>query len=113
MSIKATRIDYTIGFVLGVLGVLFGIFLIFLQFSTKGYVVDFSPSDPYSIFAGWAALGVVSLVAGTIAIYYTYSIFTPLEAHISTSTRVCSHCGALIEENSIICEKCRQPTTNN
>jgi hypothetical protein len=108
VSIGAIRTEYIIGFIFGVLGVAVGICLILYQFFMKGYIIDFSPSDPYSIFVGGAAIGVVSLAAGAIVIYYTYQIFIPLKENHFKYDRACQHCGAIIAEDAIVCEKCKQ-----
>ena len=107
MSIEAIRNDYLIGFILGVLGIAFGISLISYQFFNYGYLVN-SSSDPYGIFAGWATLGVVSLAAGAIAVFYTYQIFIPLKNSTSTLARDCPNCGAIVNEDASVCEKCKQ-----
>ncbi len=108
MSVEAIRTEYLIGFFLGVAGVVAGICLVCLQFFTQGYVVNSSSTDPYGIFAGWATLGVVSLAAGAIAIYYTYQILIPLEENSFTTFRACSNCGALIVKSAKFCEICGQ-----
>ncbi len=108
MSVEAVRTEYLVGFFLGFTGVVTGICLICLQFFTKSYVINSSSSDPYGIFAGWATLGIVSLAAGAIAMYYTYQIFIPLEESNSPTSRVCSNCGAIIGEGAKFCEKCGQ-----
>jgi uncharacterized OB-fold protein len=53
----------------------------------------------------------VSLVAGAIAVYHTYQIFIPLKENSFASARACPHCGAIIAEDAIVCEKCKQPIT--
>jgi hypothetical protein len=108
VSIGAIRTEYIIGFIFGVIGVAVGIFLILYQFFMKGYIVDFSPADPYSIFVGLAAFGVVSLAAGVMVIYYTYTIFIPLKENNFKSTRACPYCGAILKEVADVCEKCKQ-----
>jgi hypothetical protein len=107
VSIEAIRTEYIIGFIFGVLGIAFGIFLISYQFFNYGYLINLS-SDPYGIFAGWATVGVVSLTAGAIAVYYTYQIFIPLKNSTSTLARDCPNCGATVDEDASVCKKCKQ-----
>lgn len=110
MSLEAIGTDYIIFFILGVLGVIFGISAIIYQFISYGYLIH-SSSDPYEILGPWAAIGIVSLGAGAMAVHYSYKIFIPLR-NISASTlaRDCPYCGAMLEENALICQKCKQQT---
>ncbi len=101
------RTDYIMGFIFGVLCLVIGVILV--QFFTKGYIFDFSylSEDPYSIFAGYTSIGIVSLIAGVILTYKTYLIFIPLKNDsLSTFTRDCPFCGAMAKRDSTYCEKC-------
>lgn len=108
-----TKTEYIIGFVFGVLCLALGVYFVFLQFFTGGVIVDLHASDPYSIFVGWAVLGVLSLVAGAILVYKTYQIFIPLKEGSFAPSRVCPYCGAVIAEGAVACEKCKQPVGVN
>jgi hypothetical protein len=108
VSIEAIRTEYIIGFIFGVLGIVLGICLICFQLFKEGYIINSSSSDPYGIFAGWATLGVVSLVAGAFVIHYTYRIFIPLKDNLFTSVRACPYCGAILKEDTTVCEKCKR-----
>jgi hypothetical protein len=106
------RTDYMMGFVFGVICLAIGISLVLFQFFTKGYLFDFSywSEDPYSIFAGYTSIAIVSLFAGVILIHRTYLIFVPLKNtdSFSTLTRDCPFCGAMAKKDSNYCEKCGQ-----
>jgi hypothetical protein len=108
VSLGSTKTEFIIWFILGVLGVVLGVGLILLQFFNTGYVIDFSPPDPYGFFVGWAAMGFVALVVGAIAIFGTYKVFMPLKENISPTIQVCPHCGAIVDDEAVVCEKCKQ-----
>lgn len=108
MSISAVKTEYTIGFILGVLGVVIGCGLIVLQFLNTGIIIDYPPPDPYSLFVGLAALGFIAVVVGAIVICCTYKIFIPPKENRSVTNQVCPACGALVAEDTEVCEKCKQ-----
>lgn len=109
VAISANKTDFIIFFTLGVIGVVLGLGLILLQYFNTGYVIDFSPPNPYSFFVGWALLGVVSIIGGSIAVFRTYKIFIPLKNNNYTTTNpVCPRCGAIVTEYAMVCEKCKQ-----
>jgi hypothetical protein len=104
------RTDYIMGFIFGVICLAIGISLVLFQFFTKGYIFDFAylSEDPYSIFAGYTSIGIVSLFAGVFLVYKTYLIFVPLKNNdsFSASTRDCPFCGAIAKRDSNYCERC-------
>jgi len=53
-----------------------------------------------------ASIGCVIL--GFIMIRLTYQMLMPLKKNSYNVTRVCPFCGAIVEKNAIVCEKCNQ-----
>lgn len=101
LSVKRLRVGWVVIFIIGILLVAIGLYSLYYFVS-----VDYGRTTYF--FGG---LGCIAF--GSVLIRGTYHIFIPLKENNLTSVVVCPHCGAIVAEDAAICEKCKQPITDN
>lgn len=95
MSVARFRVGAAITFVIAVIFVGLGVYSVYYFFTIKNVRSTY-------LFGG---LGIVAF--GCVLIRAIYPIFVPLKKGV-VSVGSCPYCGAIIEEDAIICEKCKQ-----
>jgi|AGTN01.1.fsa_nt_gi hypothetical protein len=102
VSVRGIKAEFIGLFAIGILFMLLGIYGIYYLFAVE------VPSGRFSSLP-FAAVGCVIL--GLIAIRQTYPIFIPERNRLARS-RVCPFCGALVDTDDEVCEKCGRPLEN-
>ena len=99
LSIARFKIEYYIGFTIGIFLVAANIYLIYYYFVLGRYPL----SHP-------GLVGNIGLIIfGIIIMIRTYPIFIPIKKNtLFQSARTCPHCCAIIEKDAIVCKKCKQ-----
>jgi hypothetical protein len=100
VAVTRTRAGFVVIFVIGILIVALGAYSLYYFVSTEYARATY-------IFGG---LG--SVAFGSVLTRVSYPIFIPLKEY-SMPTKSCSHCGANVTENAMVCEKCKQPIDDN
>ncbi len=100
MSVARVKIEYYIGFAIGIFLVAANVYLIYYYFVLGRYPLSHA-----------GLVGNIGLIFfGIIIMIRTYPIFIPLKKNsIFQSAKTCPHCGAIVEEDATICKKCKIP----
>jgi len=87
---------------------MFGIGSFILGLGVYGAYYLFAVELPSGVYTRlpFAVLG--CFVLGLVLIAQSYPIFIPLKQQSHAEMVVCSHCGALVNKDSEVCEKCKQ-----
>ncbi len=99
VSIRGVKVEYTIAFALGILFLGLGIYGVFYLFTVELPLGRFS-EVPFASAAG--------IFLGLILIRQAYPIFFPLPKSSISQSKICSSCGALLDETAEVCEKCKR-----
>jgi hypothetical protein len=100
-SIRGVKAEYTIAFSIGVLFLAIGVYAAYYFFTTVLPSGKISPSLPLAI--------VGCSLFGLLMILKSYSIFIPLKKDSQVQHIVCPSCGAMVDEDAEVCEKCKRP----
>jgi hypothetical protein len=97
-TVNRVKAEYIIVFIVGILILALGISLLYRVVTEElpsGYVSEL----PY------AAVGFTGL--GLIIMIMSFPIFIPLKKNPFRRSVACPFCGALVEEDAEVCEKCK------
>jgi hypothetical protein len=97
-TVNRVRAEVIIIFAVGILFLVLGVYGVYYLFTVE------LPSGHFSKLP-FAAVG--CLFFGLLIIKLTYKIFIPLKETKPVGSVVCPFCGALVEEDAEVCEKCK------
>ncbi|MGE5554989.1 MAG: zinc ribbon domain-containing protein [Methanocella sp.] len=90
------------------LAIMFVVGCLILCFAVYGAYYLFTVELPSGVYTRLPLAVIGGIFFGLLLIYQSYPIFIPLEQDSYTETVICSHCGALVEEDAEVCKKCNQ-----
>jgi ribosomal protein L40E len=98
-SVRGVTAEYIIVFALGIIFFILGIYGVYYLLAVE------LPSGYFSKLP-FAAIG--AIILGLLMIRQTYPIFFPLPKSSAFHSKVCPSCGALVNEDTEVCEKCKR-----
>jgi divalent metal cation (Fe/Co/Zn/Cd) transporter len=99
LSVARVKAEYYIVFVIGIFLVALGIYGAYTA------VIEILAGYPSKLIL--ASIGIIIL--GSLMTRLTYQMFIPLKKKNNyNAIRVCPFCGALVEKNATVCEKCKR-----
>lgn len=103
MSLKRIKAGYAIGVGIGVLFVALGICSIVYFFTVK-HIMGHSTS----IYGNYFVAGLFCFFFAFVILRLTIPAFIPLKKNNFVTIRTCPYCGAIVDEDAVVCEKCKQ-----
>lgn len=103
MSLRRMKAGYAIGVGIGVLFVVLGISSIVYFFTVKQVM-----GHSTSIYGNYFVAGLFCFAFAIAVLRLTIPAFIPLKKKNLPTVRTCPYCGAIITEEALFCEKCKQ-----
>jgi hypothetical protein len=100
LSLRSIKAGFIIVFAMGIVFLALGLYGAYFLFAVE------LPSGHISKLP-LAVIGIT--VCGVLMIIKTYPIFIPLKKNSDIPKVVCSACGALVDGDTEVCEKCKRP----
>jgi ribosomal protein L40E len=100
LSLRSIKAGFIIAFVTGIIFLALGIYGAYFLFTVE------LPSGHISKLP-LAVIGCT--LFGAIMVVKSYPIFVPLKKNSDVMKIVCPSCGALVDEDTEVCEKCKRP----
>lgn len=100
LSIRWVKAEYAIGLGIGVLFVVLGIASIVYFFTVKQTM-----GHSMSFYGNYLFAGLACLIFASGVIRMTLPMFLPLKK--TYTKRICPYCGAIVDKDAAVCEKCK------
>jgi hypothetical protein len=119
VSVATTRAGYIIQFAIGIICIGLWLFLTIYCFTVTKFIGEYNlyyaSVNVDNFMVSYAGIGLIPLVIGATLIYNTYQFFIPQKETYSNSSSngSCPHCGATIDEDATVCQKCKQPNNRD